>query len=107
MKPSRYLKWELSVDSWLSTVRLPVTLKSVLSVTVLLSMMVNSQANNYKDDVKEVTNGREGGLMIDGYNDIKMDDVIEPTSWKKSNVIEKRLDSLTRRQQRLDELSSI
>lgn len=32
---------------------------------------------HYKDDVKEVTNGREGGLMIDGYNDIKMDDVIE------------------------------
>ena len=32
---------------------------------------------HYKDDVKEVTNGRGGGLMIDGYNDIKMDDVIE------------------------------
>ena len=32
---------------------------------------------HYKDDVKEVINGREGGLMIDGYNDIKMDDVIE------------------------------
>lgn len=32
---------------------------------------------HYKDDVKEVTNGREGGLMIGGYNDIKMDDVIE------------------------------
>ncbi|WP_375555667.1 translation initiation factor IF-2 [Streptococcus nidrosiense] len=32
---------------------------------------------HYKDDVKEVTNGREGGLMIDGYNDIQMDDVIE------------------------------
>ncbi|WP_447384903.1 translation initiation factor IF-2 [Streptococcus pseudopneumoniae] len=32
---------------------------------------------HYKDDVKEVTNGREGGMMIDGYNDIKMDDVIE------------------------------
>lgn len=32
---------------------------------------------HYKDDVNEVTNGREGGLMIDGYNDIKMDDVIE------------------------------
>ena len=32
---------------------------------------------HYKDDVKEVTNGREGGLMIDDYNDIKMDDVIE------------------------------
>ena len=44
VKPSRCLKWELSVDSWLSTVRLLVTLKSVLSVTVLLSMMANSQA---------------------------------------------------------------
>lgn len=32
---------------------------------------------HYKDDVKEVPNGREGGLMIDGYNDIKTDDVIE------------------------------
>lgn len=32
---------------------------------------------HYKDDVKEVTNGREGGLMINGYNDIKTDDVIE------------------------------
>lgn len=32
---------------------------------------------HYKDDVKEVTNGREGGMMIDGYNDIKTDDVIE------------------------------
>ena len=32
---------------------------------------------HYKDDVKEVTNGREGGLMIEGYNDIKIDDVIE------------------------------
>ncbi|OFK71224.1 translation initiation factor IF-2 [Streptococcus sp. HMSC034E03] len=32
---------------------------------------------HYKDDVKEVTNGREGGLMIDGYNDLQMDDVIE------------------------------
>ena len=32
---------------------------------------------HFKDDVKEVTNGREGGLMIDGYNDIQTDDVIE------------------------------
>ena len=32
---------------------------------------------HYKDDVKEVTNGREGGLMIEGYNDIKTDDTIE------------------------------
>lgn len=36
-----------------------------------------ASVKHYKDDVKEVTNGREGGLMIDGYNDIKMDDVIE------------------------------
>ncbi|MGT2785450.1 translation initiation factor IF-2 [Streptococcus merionis] len=32
---------------------------------------------HYKDDVKEVTNGREGGLMIDKYNDLKIDDTIE------------------------------
>ena len=38
---------------------------------------------HFKDDVKEITNGREGGLMIEGYNDIKTDDTIEATSWKK------------------------
>ncbi len=32
---------------------------------------------HFKDDVKEITNGREGGLMIDGYNDIQLDDTIE------------------------------
>ncbi|MCI5870542.1 translation initiation factor IF-2 [Streptococcus sp.] len=32
---------------------------------------------HYKDDVKEVTNGREGGLMVENYNDLKVDDVIE------------------------------
>ncbi len=32
---------------------------------------------HFKDDVKEITNGREGGLMIDNYNDLKVDDVIE------------------------------
>lgn len=32
---------------------------------------------HYKDDVKEVTNGREGGLMIENYNDLQVDDVIE------------------------------
>lgn len=41
VRPSRCLKWELSVDSWLSTVRLPVTLKFVLSVMVSLSMTAN------------------------------------------------------------------
>ncbi|MBJ8325121.1 translation initiation factor IF-2 [Streptococcus pacificus] len=32
---------------------------------------------HFKDDVKEVTNGREGGLMIEKYNDLKVDDLIE------------------------------
>ena len=31
----------------------------------------------FKDDVKEVGNAQEGGLMIENYNDIKVDDVIE------------------------------
>ncbi len=31
----------------------------------------------FKDDVKEVTKGYDCGLQIKGYNDIKMDDVIE------------------------------
>ncbi|MEW4355203.1 translation initiation factor IF-2 [Streptococcus pneumoniae] len=32
---------------------------------------------HFKDDVKEITNGREGGLMVENYNDLKVDDVIE------------------------------
>ncbi len=32
---------------------------------------------HYKDDVKELGSGQEGGLMIDGYNDISVDDVVE------------------------------
>ncbi|AUC92430.1 translation initiation factor IF-2 [Streptococcus suis] len=31
----------------------------------------------YKDDVKEVGNAQEGGLMIENYNDLKVDDTIE------------------------------
>ena len=31
----------------------------------------------FKDDVKEVTSGYECGLNIDGFNDIKVDDIIE------------------------------
>ncbi|HFI0632070.1 TPA: translation initiation factor IF-2 [Streptococcus suis] len=31
----------------------------------------------YKDDVKEVGNAQEGGLMIENYNDIRVDDTIE------------------------------
>lgn len=36
-----------------------------------------SSLKRFKDDAKEVTNGFECGLTIDGYNDIKVDDVIE------------------------------
>lgn len=58
---------------------------------------------HYKDDdVKRSYNGREGGLMIDGYNDIKTDDLIEAYVMKKSNDRE-TIANLTRRQQRLDE----
>ncbi|TWS94058.1 translation initiation factor IF-2 [Streptococcus sp. sy018] len=32
---------------------------------------------HYKDDVKEVGNGREGGLMIENFNDLQVDDTIE------------------------------
>ncbi|MFR8882888.1 MAG: translation initiation factor IF-2, partial [Streptococcus agalactiae] len=32
---------------------------------------------HYKDDVKEVGNAQEGGLMIENYNDLKEDDTIE------------------------------
>lgn len=32
---------------------------------------------HFKDDVKELGVGREGGLMLENYNDIKIDDVIE------------------------------
>ena len=32
---------------------------------------------HFKDDVKEVGNAQEGGLTIENYNDIKVDDVIE------------------------------
>ena len=31
----------------------------------------------FKDDVKEVTKGYECGLQIEGYNDVKEDDVLE------------------------------
>ncbi|KGE59166.1 translation initiation factor IF-2 [Streptococcus pyogenes MGAS2111] len=31
---------------------------------------------HYKDDVKEVGNAQEGGLMIENFNDLKVDDTI-------------------------------
>lgn len=36
-----------------------------------------SSLKRFKDDVKEISTGYEGGLGIDGYNDIKEKDVIE------------------------------
>lgn len=32
---------------------------------------------HFKDDVKEVGNAQEGGLMVEGYNDLAVDDTIE------------------------------
>ena len=32
---------------------------------------------HFKDDVKEVGNAQEGGLMIEGYNDVAVDDTLE------------------------------
>lgn len=40
--------------------------------------MVNpTSLKHYKDDVKEVGNAQEGGLMIENFNDLKVDDTIE------------------------------
>ena len=36
-----------------------------------------SSLKHFKDDIKEVRKGNEGGLMIDGYNDIAIDDTFE------------------------------
>jgi translation initiation factor IF-2 len=36
-----------------------------------------SSLKRFKDDAKEVSNGFECGLTVEGYNDIKVDDVIE------------------------------
>ncbi len=36
-----------------------------------------SSLKRYQDDAKQVNNGYECGIMLDGYNDIKIDDVIE------------------------------
>ena len=37
----------------------------------------------FKDDVREVSGGYECGMNLDGYNDIKLGDIIEPSRTKK------------------------
>ncbi|MBG9988176.1 translation initiation factor IF-2 [Aerococcaceae bacterium DSM 111176] len=36
-----------------------------------------SSLKRFKDDAKQVNNGYECGIMLDGYNDVKVDDIIE------------------------------
>ena len=36
-----------------------------------------SQLKRFKDDAKEVKSGQECGMLIDGYDDIKVGDVLE------------------------------
>ena len=36
-----------------------------------------SSLKHFKNDVREVTNGNEGGLVLDGYNDFQEGDVLE------------------------------
>jgi translation initiation factor IF-2 len=37
-----------------------------------------SSLKRFKDDVREVQTGFECGIGLDGYNDVKVGDVIEP-----------------------------
>ena len=39
-----------------------------------------STLKHFKDDVREVATGFEGGMSIDGFNDFEEDDVIEAYS---------------------------
>ena len=39
-----------------------------------------STLKHFKDDVREIATGFEGGLSIDGFNDFEEDDVIEAYS---------------------------
>ncbi|SVB60600.1 uncharacterized protein METZ01_LOCUS213454, partial [marine metagenome] len=36
-----------------------------------------SSLKHFKDDVREVANGFEGGLSVDGFSDFEEDDVLE------------------------------
>ena len=48
----------------------------IRDAVVLFDGEINS-LKHYKDDVKEVGNAQEGGLMIEGFNDIEVDDTLE------------------------------
>ena len=39
-----------------------------------------SSLKHFKDDVREVANGFEGGVSVDGFNDFEDDDVLEAYS---------------------------
>ena len=36
-----------------------------------------SSLKHFKDDVKEVGNAQEGGLMVEDFNDVEIDDTFE------------------------------
>ena len=74
----RFLKSEQSVGSWLLVVKSLVTQSArVIRDGVVIFDGKLASLKHFKDDVKEVGNAQEGGLMIENYNDIKVDDVIE------------------------------
>ena len=50
---------------------MPVDTKKPRSISTL---------KHFKDDVREVATGFEGGLTVDGFNDFEEDDVIEAYS---------------------------
>ena len=63
------------MGSWLLVVKSLVT--HVIRDGVVIFDGKLASLKHFKDDVKEVGNAQEGGLMIENYNDIKVDDVIE------------------------------
>ena len=40
-------------------------------------MTTISQLRRFKDDVREVTEGFECGILLDGFNDVKEGDILE------------------------------
>lgn len=65
------------MGSWLLVVKLLVIQVPCDRDGVVIFDGKLASLKHFKDDVKEVGNAQEGGLMIENYNDIKVDDVIE------------------------------